>query len=277
MPDQRRLGGEEILGPAPGGRQIGRGMDRFEECVPKQEIAREVRRDDLEPDQRLRRIEILGDISAQPPPDLGMVHAQPGIAPAREDPGAGRRHAPDHHPGGRGQLRGVRAEVFRAAGPYVDVVSINLYHVWTPDLGRSEMWERESGRPFLITDWYAKGMDSGLGNTTGAGWLVKTQRDRGRFYQNFALALLQSRGCVGWHWFKYIDNDPTAAKVDPSNVDSNKGIVSNRYVPYAPLLAAMKQLNQRAYSLAEYFNRQPRAAAGASASTVGTALDPKRN
>ena len=168
-------------------------------------------------------------------------------------------------------------EVFRAAGPYVDVVSINLYHVWTPDLGRSEMWERESGRPFLITEWYAKGMDSGLGNTTGAGWLVKTQRDRGRFYQNFALALLQSRGCVGWHWFKYIDNDPTAAKVDPSNVDSNKGIVSNRYVPYAPLLAAMKQLNQRAYSLAEYFNRQPRAAAGASASTVGTALDPKRN
>ena len=154
-------------------------------------------------------------------------------------------------------------EVFRAVGPYVDVVSVNLYHVWTPDQERLAMWERESGRPFLITEWYAKGMDSGLGNTTGAGWLVKTQRDRGRFYQNFALALLQSKGCVGWHWFKYIDNDPAEAKADPSNVDSNKGIVSNRYVPYTPLLEAMKQLNERAYSLAEYFSRQPGSAPGA--------------
>jgi hypothetical protein len=148
-------------------------------------------------------------------------------------------------------------EVFRAAGPYVDVVSVNLYHVWTPDLSRLAMWERESGRPFLITEWYAKGMDSGLPNTTGAGWLVKTQRDRGRFYQNFVLSLLQSKGCVGWHWFKYIDNDPTATKVDPSNQDANKGIVNNRYVPYTPLLEAMKQLNQRAYSLVGYFDRQP--------------------
>jgi hypothetical protein len=161
-------------------------------------------------------------------------------------------------------------EVFRAAGPHVDVVSVNLYRVWTPDVDRLAMWERESGRPFLITEWYAKGMDSGLANTTGAGWLVKTQRDRGRFYQNFALALLQSKGCVGWDWFKYIDNDPAATKVDPSNVDSNKGIVNNRYVPYTPLLEAMKQLNERAYSLAEYFSRQPGASAATSATGAST-------
>jgi hypothetical protein len=149
------------------------------------------------------------------------------------------------------------------------MVSVNLYHVWTPDLERLAMWERESGRPFLITEWYAKGMDSGMANTTGAGWLVKTQQDRACFYQNFALALLQSKGCVGWHWFKYIDNDPTAAGVDPSNQDANKGIVNNRYVPYTPLLEAMKQLNQRAYSLAEYFSRQP--------VSSGAALDSKSN
>ena len=28
-------------------------------------------------------------------------------------------------------------EVLQGAGPYVDVVSINLYHVWTPDLGQN--------------------------------------------------------------------------------------------------------------------------------------------
>lgn len=140
-------------------------------------------------------------------------------------------------------------EVFRAAGKYVDVLSVNLYHVWTPDLERLAMWEQESGRPFLITEWYAKGMDSGLPNTSGAGWLVKTQRDRGAFYQNFTLALLKADGCVGWHWFKYIDNDPEAKNVDPSNVDSNKGMLSNRYEPYEPLLRFMKELNSRAYGL----------------------------
>ena len=52
------------------------------------------------------------------------------------------------------------------------------------------MWNRESGRPIIITEWYAKGMDSGLPNRSGAGWIVKTQADRGRFYQNFTLGLV---------------------------------------------------------------------------------------
>jgi len=148
-------------------------------------------------------------------------------------------------------------EVFKGAGPYLDVVAVNWYGVWTPDQERLAMWERQSGRPCLITEWYAKGMDSGLANTTGAGWVVKTQRDRGRFYQNFVLGLLESPSCVGWHWFKYIDNDPDSKNADPSNMDSNKGILSNRYVPYAPLLDAMKQLNERTYLLAEYFAKNP--------------------
>jgi len=83
---------------------------------------------------------------------------------------------------------------------------------------------------------------------------VKTQRDRGLFYQNFVLSLLESKQCVGWHWFKYIDNDPADTKADPSNQDSNKGIVSNRYEPYRPLLDLMKDLNVRAYTLVDYFD-----------------------
>jgi len=94
-----------------------------------------------------------------------------------------------------------------------------------------------------------------MANTTGAGWLVKTQRDRGWFYQNFALALLESRVCVGWHWFKYADNDPTDTKADPSNLDSNKGIVSADYTPWVDLLAAMKALNDRTYSLVNHMDR----------------------
>ena len=145
-------------------------------------------------------------------------------------------------------------EVFRAAGPHLDVVAINYYNAWTPVPERMAMWVKESGRPFLITEWYAKGMDSGMANTSGAGWTVKTQADRGRFYENFTLGLLESRACVGWHWFKYADNDPTDTKADPSNTDSNKGIVNNRYAPFPPLLAAMKRINERVYGLADHFD-----------------------
>lgn len=107
----------------------------------------------------------------------------------------------------RSDLR--RPEIFRAAGPHVDVISVNYYRAWAPDPERLAMWARESHKPVIITEWYAKGVDSGLANTGGAGWLVKTQRDRGLFYENFTLGLLQSKDCVGWHWFKYVDNDPT--------------------------------------------------------------------
>ncbi len=146
-------------------------------------------------------------------------------------------------------------EIFRACGPYLDVVSVNYYRAWTPDPKKLAMWEKESGRPSLITEWYAKGADSGMPNTGGAGWLVRTQAERGLFYQNFTLALLESRVCVGWHWFKYSDNDPDDKKTDPSNRDSNKGIVSSRYEPYSDLLSAMKPLNERCYSIADFFDK----------------------
>lgn len=144
-------------------------------------------------------------------------------------------------------------EVFKGAGPYVDVISVNYYNAWTPSQAKLSMWEHESGRPVLISEWYTKAEDSGLANTSGAGWIVKTQVDRGLFYQNFALALLQSKSCIGWNWFKYADNDPADTSANPSNLDSNKGIVNSHYQPFQPLLKAMKQLNDRAYSLAEYF------------------------
>jgi hypothetical protein len=145
-------------------------------------------------------------------------------------------------------------EVFRAAGPFVDVVAVNYYNAWTPDAARLAMWEHEAHKPILITEWYAKGVDSGLGNTGGAGWLVKTQCERGEFYENFTLGLLQSKVCVGWQWFKYMDNDPADKASDPSNRDSNKGLLNNRYEPYQPLVDSMKRINQRAYSLINYFD-----------------------
>ena len=143
-------------------------------------------------------------------------------------------------------------QLMASVGRYVDVVGINYYGQWSPVPERMNQWTSSSGKPFIVTEFYAKGADTGMANTTGAGWTVKTQADRGLFYEQFVLGLLENPGCVGWHWFKYIDNDP-AAPGDPSNTDSNKGILSATYQPYQPLLDAMNKVNRRAYHLTDYF------------------------
>lgn len=139
--------------------------------------------------------------------------------------------------------------VLRGCAKHVDVLSVNYYGGWQAAPETIGPWGRVVGKPYMVTEWYAKGEDSGLANTGGAGWLVKTQADRGAFYQHFALSLLADPNCVGFHWFKYIDNDPANTAADPSNRDSNKGIVSNRYQRYEPLIERMTTLNRAAYAL----------------------------
>lgn len=150
----------------------------------------------------------------------------------------------------------VNKAIFETAGKYMDVVSINHYQKWQPDAAQMANWAEWSGKPFIITEFYTKGEDSGLPNNTGAGWNVRTQQDRGWFYQNFTMELLKSRACVGWHWFTYMDNDPENTKTDYSNRDSNKGVVKWNFEPYTPLLDEMKQLNDNVWSLIKYFDKQ---------------------
>nr|WP_294895153.1 hypothetical protein [uncultured Pedobacter sp.] len=145
-------------------------------------------------------------------------------------------------------------EFMKVAGKYLDIISINYYGVWTPDAESMKQWADESGKPFIVTEFYTKAMDSGLPNVSGAGWQVKTQEDRGMAYQNFCLALLESKNCVGWHWFKYQDNDPTNTKSELSNTDANKGLVDNNYNFYLPLADKMKQLNLNRFKLIKYFD-----------------------
>ncbi len=162
-----------------------------------------------------------------------------------------RKHDPNHlFLGSRLHGRDLSSRIiWEAAGQYCDVVSVNVYGMWTPDKKLIGHWQRWSGRPFMATEWYAKGMDTGLPNISGAGWLVPTQADRAKFYQHFALGMLEMPACVGLHWFRYMDNDPTDLSVDPSNRDANKGVVDIKFKPYEPLLSGMKELNDRIYTL----------------------------
>jgi len=145
--------------------------------------------------------------------------------------------------------------LFAAAEPYIDIISINYYGYWQPLQKHMAEWAAWSSKPFFITEYYTKAEDSGLPNISGAGWLVKTQTDRGIHFQNFGLELLQAKNCVGWHWFRYQDNDPADPTADPSNNDSNKGIVNTVYEVYEKLGAYMKKLNDNKYQLIRYFDR----------------------
>lgn len=146
--------------------------------------------------------------------------------------------------------------IIAAAGKYCDVLSINYYGNWSPDPLMIDMWNREGKKPFIVTEFYTKAMDSGLANTSGAGFTVRTQKDRGIAYQHFCLSLLASKSCVGWHYFKYQDNDPSAKKVDPSNTDANKGLVNNKYQFYTPLMKLMKELNDNKYALITFLETE---------------------
>jgi hypothetical protein len=146
-------------------------------------------------------------------------------------------------------------QFMEAVGKYIDVASVNYYGTWTPSQQSMKNWEKWSGKPMIITEFYVKAEDSGLANQSGAGWVVKTQNDRGLFYQNYCLSLLESNSCIGWHWFKYQDNDPEYTKADPSNNDANKGLVNNDYQFYNPLLKSFKDLNINSYLILEYFNK----------------------
>lgn len=141
----------------------------------------------------------------------------------------------------------LQDETFRACGPYVDVVSVNYYGRWTPDQEELDRWAKLAGKPLLITEWYAKGDDAGLDDREGAGFSVATQAERGMFYENFTLGLLRNENCVGWHWFRWVDEAWKKA--------SDKGVYSAAYEPYAALVNAMTRINRSVYPLMDYLSK----------------------
>ncbi len=101
----------------------------------------------------------------------------------------------------------------RAAGYYLDIITANLYGNANPRPEIITNLYRYSGKPFIVTEFYAKAADSmdangfKLANSCGAGQLVETQQNRADYYEHYALTLLESGACVGWTWYRYRDND----------------------------------------------------------------------
>lgn len=160
--------------------------------------------------------------------------------------------------------------MMRFAGYWVDVLCINYYYEWEipstrDDPGRPslEQLAKWTGKPFLVTEFYAKGNDAlnGYGepmdNVGGAGWVVHTQTDRGYFYQNYTLKLLQFPNSIGWMQFQYVDNDPTdEAANSGASQNSNKGLVDwkHDFEVYRDFTEQVALINKNVYSLIEYFD-----------------------
>lgn len=146
---------------------------------------------------------------------------------------------------------------WKMLAPYHDVVSVNYYGRWGPQADEFADWAAWADRPVLITEWYAKAMDvvPRLANTHGAGWLVRTQEDRARYYQHFALNALETKNIVGWHFFKYLDDPPESKALDNMG-GANKGMFDATGKPHQPVLDRARAVNREVYPLIEFFDQR---------------------
>ena len=175
-----------------------------------------------------------------------------------------KKAAPNHMYLGVRLLTGTQwgEWVGRFDGYWCDILCVNYYGEWEIPTEQIINFQKWTGKPIMITEFYAKGADA-IGadgkpftNADGAGWICATQTERGYFYQNFTLRLLESKNCVGWLYFQYIDNDPTDDTVERGQKNSNKGIVNSdldREV-YKDYHSQIGLINKNAYSLIEYFD-----------------------
>ncbi|QOV87617.1 hypothetical protein [Humisphaera borealis] len=150
--------------------------------------------------------------------------------------------------------------LFKAARKYLDLVTVNYYSSMTPG-HVIESAVAAADIAYVSSDMYAKGVDSGMANTSGYGYTVKTQADRGAYYQQMMLSVLGSAHGVGASWISLIDNDLSDPVPEPTNQNSNKGLMTVQYPltqnanPYKPLTDRIRDVNLNLYPLSAYLTR----------------------
>lgn len=131
------------------------------------------------------------------------------------------------------------AGIEEVIGKYVDVISFNDYSV-IPPRDRLEALYKGAGKPIMITEFSFKAMDSGLPNTGGAGFPLKTQEERADCFAGYVEALLSMPFAVGFHWFEHTDQ-PAEGRSDGENC--NYGVVNIKDEPWEVLVNRMTTVN----------------------------------
>ena len=85
--------------------------------------------------------------------------------------------------------------IFVASAPWVDVFSINFYGPCEPPAAQLGFWSEGVNKPYIVSEFYAKGFDVALDNSGGAGLHVPSQGDRALYFENFVLRLMEQKNC----------------------------------------------------------------------------------
>ena len=150
------------------------------------------------------------------------------------------------------------SEVIAAAGPWVDVLSVNFYEV-EPIVFDSALilsgsvdprpwlaiYHDLSRRPVLIGEFGFRAADSGLPNTWPPIYpTLDTQEERADGLERYALNVFNRDYVVGYHWFTWSDQ-PAEGRFDGEN--NNFGLVNIEDTPYEVVTSRARSLHDRMY------------------------------
>jgi len=156
-----------------------------------------------------------------------------------------RKYDPNHLMLGsrfHGRPRSIQG-VINASHKYMDVTSVNFYDKWSPaEQISKDTWTND--KPCIVGEFYIKDINQQTVAQSGAGWYVNSQAHRGYFYQNTCIDLLKNKNYIGWHYFRYADDDD----------GSNKGIVNRSGVEYTDMTRYMEEFNEQVYRLCDFYD-----------------------
>lgn len=151
--------------------------------------------------------------------------------------------------------------VWRAAGKYCDIVSVNIYPRVDLEqekvLGVEELLQRAyswTQRPLMVTEWSFPALDAvdfegkPLPSRHGAGMRVDNQEQKARCCELMQRLLFRLPFVVGSDYFMWVD-EPALGISSTFPEDSNYGLVSERDEPYEPLVSMFARLNPCVYRI----------------------------
>lgn len=151
---------------------------------------------------------------------------------------------------------GGHREVWKIAGKYCDVMTVNIYP-WA-DLDRGIItyagkpiteyfaeYYQLSGKPFFITEWSFPALDTPCPCMFGAGQRHRTQETRAQASDLFLKTLLATPSVIGSDFFRWVDEPPEGVS-DDFPEDTNYGIVNEKGEPYQKLADVFAEINANA-------------------------------
>ena len=144
--------------------------------------------------------------------------------------------------------------VFAAMGRHVDVISMNLYSLFSDRL-LTQMFtllpaiHALTKKPIMTSEFTFRGGDTRCPNTIGAPPTVPTQADRAVGYLSYVSAVASLPFHVGVCWYKYAD-DSLEPPWGEYAEDCNFGVVDGGGRAYAALVSTMRLVNGSIYELA---------------------------